>query len=323
MGQDDWREASQRNAKLLADEIDRLDGGHWSIGLRQWGSFWAHVKEINQLFKTTKPLAPEDRSRLFERLSEICEAAKEGITRSFDGSSQKRNVVEGKIDDAASCTRADLSEENLEKARERLDEARQWMTDGWKEFNATTQLLTFNEGKMTREDRDACWQKWKQANDDWWSRRRELQGDNASEFRRQAQDAYNEACSGDTRKAKEMVQAVQRDMKGKTMAPDQFVDVRHWLDKAWAKASEVAQERHGAYQERKEQTRKHLEAEVEKLEGWLEKAIENRDQNETRVAGARTEEFADEVRGWIEQDEEKIQRYTKWLEEAKEKLEGL
>lgn len=120
-----------------------------------------------------------------------------------------------------------------------------------------------------------------------------------------------------------MIQTVQREMKGKTMAPDQFVNVRSWIDKAWAKASERAQERFAAHQDRKEGTRKHLEAEVVKLEGWLEKAIENRDQNEARVAGARTEDFADEVRGWIEQDEEKIQRYTKWLEEAKEKLDGL
>jgi hypothetical protein len=74
--QRDWDRQADANRKILEAEIEDLTSGHWDNFRRDYPSFWGHVKRINALFKSTKPLRREDREQLWTRLGTVCEEAK-------------------------------------------------------------------------------------------------------------------------------------------------------------------------------------------------------------------------------------------------------
>lgn len=71
-----WDRDAQTNASNIKSEIDTLESGHWDMFKRDYKSFWAHSKQISQLFKNLKPIKKEDREDLWSRFSTVCEEAK-------------------------------------------------------------------------------------------------------------------------------------------------------------------------------------------------------------------------------------------------------
>ena len=69
-------ELAKKNAEAIDSEIGALKSGHWNNFNRVYKDFWAHAREISQMFKTLKPLLQKDRERLWGKFNSICEDAK-------------------------------------------------------------------------------------------------------------------------------------------------------------------------------------------------------------------------------------------------------
>jgi len=91
---------SEDNASTIRTELGLLSSGHWDGPLRRdYRAFWAHVREISDMFKTLKPLRREDREMLWQRFGSLCEDAKskqgsEIENRKFKSDQHRRYVLD-------------------------------------------------------------------------------------------------------------------------------------------------------------------------------------------------------------------------------------
>jgi hypothetical protein len=316
MPHEDLKRQAESNAKTIEREIDRLKIGHWNNFRRQYKEFWEHAKEISNLFKTLKPISKEDRERLWERFSSVCDETKRTQNKEREArkndSRQKRDLVESKIKEAYYQAKGSSSRSDLSKANDLLDEALRWMKDGWTGFNYTTQFFSLSPGKMTKEDHDACWEKWKETKEEIKLKQGEMREQNYNHFLRKAYSAFEKA-SYEPREAQSMVKAVQGEMKGASMEKWQFDEVRKVLDDAWQKAryklDEIYAEKRRKHEEWRDRTEGHIrrwEDLIDKNEGVISKIESEIDRLEDMEREARTPEFADRVRGWIEEKHQKL-----------------
>ncbi len=331
---DKWNEQAKSNASAIEHEIESLKNGHWNLFKRQYREFWAHAKEISGMFKTMKPVLREDRERLWAKFSSTCEETKRTQEREKESrraaSKQKRDLVESKIKEAYYQAKGAQSSSDLSEAKSLLNKALQWMKDGWGGFNVATDLVETalgNEGKLTREDRDQCWEKWKEVNEIIKFRRQELWELNYNHFRSKASDALNTAHYGDPREAKSKVKDVQREMKGTQMSKPQFQEIHDLLDDAWQKATSRLQEAYREGQRKHEEWLDRIQGHIErwsdliqKNEDIISRIEEQIDRCQDMERDARSPEFADTVRGWIEEKYRKISDIRETNRELEEKI---
>jgi hypothetical protein len=159
MASDDLRETSADNA----DRLDRAIGDLRSdLNRGQFKDFWRGVRDVNQLFRSLKPLVREERERLWSAYQSLCEDAKNQRERSERNrghiSTQKRNLVERRLDEAYWQAKSATSSKDLRVASDTLAEALSWMKPGWRQVGVMDDLFHISDGRMTAEDHDACWQ---------------------------------------------------------------------------------------------------------------------------------------------------------------------
>ena len=99
------------------------------------------------------------------------------------------------------------------------------MKDGFSGFGIGTQFFAMNNGKMTREDHDACWERWSGVKDTVRARREEISSHNYGHFKNAAYEARGLA-QNYPKDAKDKVRSIQREMKGRTMERWQFDEIR-------------------------------------------------------------------------------------------------
>jgi len=326
-------EESKSNASTLQREIERLKNGHWNMFKRQYREFWDHAKEISGMFKTLKPLLPEDRERLWTEFNSICEEVKTVSKRESESkrtdSKNKRDLVESKIKEAYYQAKGARTSSELSEAKALLSKALDWMKNGWGGFNISTQIVSsmFSEGKMLKVDSDACWEQWKEANEVIKSRRQELCETNYNHFRSKASDSINTTHYGDAREAKSKVRDIQREMKGTQMSKSQFQEIRGLLDDAWQKANSRLQEAFREGQRKHEEwlsrTQGHIERWndlIQKNEDVISRIEEQIDRCRDMERDAKSSEFAETVRGWIEEKYSKISDIRETNRELEEKI---
>ena len=288
--------------------------------------FWNAVKEINVLFRTLKPMLAADRHRLWLQLGHLCEEAKEQQAESRRNwerrksiSANKRNLVESKIREAYYQAKGGSTPPELAKAGELLREALEWMKNGWLGFNIPTQLTAFDDGKMTKADHDACWERWQEANRMLHDRRRDIGEYHFDHYRGEAEDAIGIA-EYDPKRAKEKVKTIQQSMHGKIMTGEQFTEIRRLLDKAWGHASDKQKERQGEWEE-------HQEDKIQKKRDLIRHAEETIDRIEGQIdhchdleADARSDDYAAMVRGWIEEKYDIIAGKRRFIADLEEQI---
>jgi hypothetical protein len=328
---DKGNELAKSNAGTIEYEIETLKNGHQNFFKRQYREFWTHAKEISGMFKTMKPLLREDRERLWAKFNSICEEVKrtqerEKVSRRID-SKQKRDLVESKIKEAYYQAKGARSSSDLSQAKSLLNEALQWMKNGWGGFNVATQLTSLSEGKLTREDRDQCWEKWKEANEVIKFRRQEFWESNYNYFRSKASDALNMAHYDNPREVKSKVKDVQREIKGTQMSKPQFQKIHELLDDAWQKANSRLEEayregqrKHKEWHDRMEDHIERWRELIQKNEDVISRIEEQIDRCQDMERDARSPEFANTVRGWIEEKYRKISDIRETNRELEEKI---
>src|SRR5579885_350108 len=166
----DWAQQCRSNAQSVEAEIERLENAHGdSLGLRDfdYDGFWAHARQIIELFKSLKPIAGPDRERLWAKYSSACAEAKRAQQRERESrqadSRQKRDLVMSKIKEAYFQAKGAHSAAEFAQADALLREALDWLKNGWEGFDIVTRLLSLSSGRMLREDREECWAAWKEA----------------------------------------------------------------------------------------------------------------------------------------------------------------
>jgi hypothetical protein len=320
------------NAERIHGEIEAL---HARVREKSanFRDFWGRVKEINGLFQTLRPLVPDDRRRLWARLDAACAEAKERQAENKKNwesrkavSANKRSLVESKIREAYFQAKGGSDTAELAKADELLNTARGWMKAGWSAFTHTTELFAFDDGKMTKDDHDACWERWNEAKEMLQSRRQQLGEYHYSRYRGEAEDAIGIA-EYDPRAAKEKVQAIQKSINGIIMNGDQFSEVRRLLDKAWKHASGKQTERHDDWVKRQAEWKERQTAHIHRKRELMRQAEEFIDRLEGQIdhcrdleANARSDDYASTVRGWIEEKYDLIREKRRFISELREQI---
>jgi len=231
----EWRSAAEANASRLRARVDDLCAQQVDGSAQNYRQFWAEVEEINTLFKQSKPLVKEDRERLWAAFNQVCSRVKEQQRREraqrADVSQQKRKLVESKLDEAFHQARGAGSCPDLRQANQLLQQALGWMKDGWGNFSVGTQLFTLNDGRMLKDDHDACWKRWREVKNTIAARRQEICELNYGHFK---SEAYNAKTLADEypKEAKEKVREIHRAMSGRMTERWQFDEINKVLDEA-------------------------------------------------------------------------------------------
>jgi len=324
-----WEEDRQRQIERLESEIEALRNGHKTILGHRYAEFFAHAKQIGQLFKESRAIPHVERQRLWEELTALCDRVREESDRErqsrINNSRGKKSVIEDNIREAYHWAKGSNSIADLQEAEHRLSAITEKLKDGWGGFTPTTDLFESiggNEGKLTKEDRDYLWEKWREAKAAVRERRAWLSELHYDHMRDTAGACLSLAHS-DPRAAKEKVKHANAEMKQHPMNKDQYADIRRLLDEAWEMASRAASVRHQEWRERMESHMERWAELLEKNESVIAKLEQQIEQCEEMEANARGEDFAATVRGWIEEKMDKIRDIRHTNEELEERIESV
>lgn len=327
---DNYKEKARSNASKIEHEIENLRYNHIDSNAPlfttryHYREFWSHAKEISEMFKSLR-LSREDRERLWSRYRDICNDVKRKQDEERRESSRNREIIEFLITDAYHQAEGSRDKEELDKAKSMQSET----------------LKLMKERRLLRGDREHCWKYWREVNEKIFWKRHELQESNFLHAKEVASRCLNTAYYGDPYEALGEIKEAQRAMHGVYMSKDQRHEIHDMLGDAWSKATsrigEIKEEKRRKHEEwlrRKEERerkyqewRERMESNIQRWENNIEKAeytiskIEaNIDKLEDMVANARTDEYADRVRGWIEENYQKIQDIRESIREWERKI---
>ncbi len=325
MSKDDWREVAETNTTRLANAVEEL--GH-RLDRKDYRQFWTEVKNVSVLFKELRPTLRDERELLWRQFSEFCSRAKQEQEHDREArvrvSGQKRQLVMSKIDEAYHHARGADSGHDLRAADELLQQAQNWMKDGYSGFSVGTQYFAMDDGKMLKDDHDACWERWREVKDTVRARREEISNFNYGHFKGQACEARGLAQQF-PKDAKAKVKSVQGEMKGRTMQRWQFDEIRQILDEAFQRASAAQEERHREWEQKQREWRSRMEDAKSKKQGLIDKNrdyIRNLEHQIDRcrdmMYSAKSSEHQSRVQGWIDEKTDKIrdiERFNRELED--------
>jgi len=162
--QQDFDKESKANASAIESELGSLASGHWAGFMRRdYGAFWEHAKEISHTFKTLKPIRREDRERLWQKFSGLCEE-----TRSKQNDENENRRIKSKIhrdsilDEAEHATLTFLGTiDELKAAGNRLREAGLLLSKYKHEMLGEHKQECFDRIQEIRKGHDAWWEHFK------------------------------------------------------------------------------------------------------------------------------------------------------------------
>ena len=261
MAKDDWVAAAQANTEQLADAIKDL--AH-QLERHDYGKFWGDVKNVSKLFKELKPTVRLDRGGPVAipvwRTMRPCQALGSKSRARPAAECVRSAAATGLIEDrkAYHQTRGAKSGSDLRVADDLLQQALGWMKDGFSGFGVGTQFFAMNDGKMTKEDHEVCWERWRGVKDSVRVRREEISSYNYGHFNSEACAARGLA-QNYPKEAKDKVRSIQSEMKGRTMERWQFDEVRKILDDAYQQASAAQEQRHREWERKQQEWRSRLD----------------------------------------------------------------
>lgn len=110
---------------------------------------------------------------------------------------------------------------------------------------------------------------------------------------------------------------------GRDADEELWQEFRNTLDEFFAERKKEFEQRQQDHRDRQAKYRQHVLEQIETVEDKLVKARARREANEERLSNARSDDYAERVREWIEQDDANIDRLEGWLRDWHEKLERI
>jgi hypothetical protein len=180
---------------------------------------------------------------------------------------------------------------------------------------------------MSKADHDACWERWLQVKELVEQRRAALQGRAYDSIRSSAGDAYNTAVRGDPHEAQGQVKACQAELRDAFLTRDQRAEIRRILDDAWERTSARIGEMKEEKRRRAEQWRRDTHERIDRWSSLIDKneGVIDRIEDQIRdcqrmLDDAKTDDFADRVRGWIDEKYSNIADIRSTNRELQEKI---
>ena len=315
----DQEQREKANSSLIENEIENLDSGHWkNMFRRDYKEFWEHSRKISEMFKTLKPISKENRERLWEKFRSICDQAKyqqndEQLKFNVQ-SNNKRESIEIKIKEAYYYAKGGKNQDDLSSAKNLLNEAMDQMKDG---------------EKMTKEDNNTCYEKWREANQQIRYKREWLWELNYDRLKGMAYDAQSTAQVTPHEGIKK-IKETQSELKSAHLSKDQRGWIRDILDEAYEivsrKFDEIRQEKERKHQEwsqRMEEKVSRWQGSIEKCEDAISRLESQISDLEYKESSARSDDFASTVRGWISEKYDKIGDIRQSIRDLDDKIESV
>ncbi len=335
-GREEWKARQEENAKTLADAIanlhreshtDLLGDGHPTDDYR------GLAEQVSELFKTLKPVAVPDRARLWSEFNKIRDAVRCNRERFANHSAQKRDLVLTMIREAGMAAKCAEDRNELIEADRMLGEIQEWMKDGWNAATGTDQFfnsIAGDEGRLLSKDRAACWATYKEARECLKNRRLALQEAGFGEAKELAGKVWEEVRASnpfDAIKAfKGAQQAAWKLYMGKEHRErilGHFNEIFAAIQDRFAEYNAERERKKREWVERQESGKARLEGALQSKRDYRSRVEGQIDDLQEKLNGARTEEFADLVRGWIEERYEKIRTVTQEIEELERIVEDI
>ena len=338
-----WLELEKTNIQTLESRIDNLASGHENTEDFRYREFWSEANEITELFKTLSPLPQDDKERLQYKYDRICRDAKKRQEQEWQDrraqSRQKRTEIESKIREAYSL--ADLDPEDvatLSKAQSILKDALVLLKGNGKAAEPADEstAVPSDNGGFLRDDRQACWDQWREANDTIFGRRQSIWDRNYEEVLPETQAALAEANEGDPFQALEKIKDTQNKLKSKPLNKSQRDEIRNTLNSAW----ETAINKVNTVREEKRRKHEEWQGRMESLvERWGELIRQNKETASDldsqiknlsgEVRNAMSREHADTLRSLIAEKRQRVKEINgenadlaERISSVKEKLSG-
>ena len=306
-----YQQQAQQNAETLENEISGLNNFTGLTG-RDYQSFWGRVREINTLFKDLNPLTRDDRIRLRSQINAICQSVKESQQEQRETmerySHERRDAIMDRINQALGYSTGDA--DDLRRASEILKETMAFFKKGW-EGTANFQSAFINEafgneGRLTKEDREECWEAYTSALDEVKNCRQALQNSDYDRASQAVSEAVWAANNDKPREAKELIKQAQQIMKDCYLHKDQRQTLRDDLDTAWDTATSHQEEKHKEWLQRQEDGIARLEEALDKAENAADRVRNNISDNESKLYGECSDNYRERVEGWISEGQDKL-----------------
>ncbi|MGD1007866.1 MAG: hypothetical protein ABR980_11630 [Ignavibacteriaceae bacterium] len=337
LSKEDYINSAKSNAEIIRKEISVLKVSHWSNFERQYKEFWTQVKEINNLFKTLKPLLKEEREELWDNFQSVCSETRNKQNREWESaannSSNKKSMILSDIRSANNYARGAVSINDLKTANSILRKALDMIKDGWSGFTLTTDLaesILGNNGKMLKNDREECWERWSEAKDNVTAGYDKLSESNYYHFKNEASSAYNDAHNGDPYDVLSKIKIIQSEIKDVFLTKDHRTSIKYLLNNAFDKAvskieenKRESQRKHEEWEDKMNSNLERWENTTEKQESFITRMQDQINDLEDKACNARTSEHADRIRGWIEEKYNKIKDAQNSIESLREKIRSV
>jgi acyl-CoA reductase-like NAD-dependent aldehyde dehydrogenase len=125
---------------------------------------------------------------------------------------------------------------------------------------------------------------------------------------------------GDPHAAKERIKRANVEMKQNPMNSEQYSAIRQMLDEAWEAATKTASEKQDEWRERMENHVERWTELYEKNEDVVAKLEQQIEECEEMESNAKSDDFAERVRGWIDEKMAKIRDIQRTNRELEEKI---
>lgn len=287
-------------------------------GKKKFSDFWIYVKEINQVINTTLSLSKEFRAAIREQIGQICEDVKEKQAEFKEkmaiNSAIKRHTIDTMIEEAMAFP---VDNDGLRKSMDKLDAVLQMLKEG----------ADNEEEAMTREDKDFCWEKWKDARTDLNLRRAEIKNANFLKIKEEIEPIYEVAHHGDPYRSKDSIKELRTRMKGLLFDDWQYEEINAALTECW----ETSMNRIGSIKDEKEQ--KHLKWRadmenkilyfqnlIEKSHGYIGRMEAQIQDLQEKLANPKTVSVHDKIEGWIEEKRQSIREAQENNENINQKI---
>lgn len=106
---DQYDEEAKKNFDTIKYEISVLESNHYKWFLEmKYKDFWAHAKQISEMFKTLKPIKKGDRENLWSKFNSVCDEANRKQTAEYETRNIKseghKNEIINEIRRAQPCS---------------------------------------------------------------------------------------------------------------------------------------------------------------------------------------------------------------------------
>jgi len=323
MKPEEYKYNSDKNVGILESEIRELDNlcNEFNFNPKP---FWNSVKSVNNSFKTLKPIEKNERERLWNKFQNLCEKAKslqKEQNRNYESNSRElRSSIIGIIESADLRSKIDYS-----GSQEKLGKAMNLMKGA----------------KLTKEDREQCWYKWKKVKDTLSKEKSDERNGNYLNIKDMVVRMSNTAAYGDPKEAMNEIKAIQSKLKQYPMNEVHWNEIKESLARYWNMAQSKLDEHYRAkqrdweskqreYENKKANWRRNQETNLAKFErivsdneDFIDRLRDQIRDLENQIYDAWSDDWKYKARGWISEKESKISEVQSNISDLEYKINDI